>query len=353
MQAEQYTLKIHPWLTDPTAVVVSRTEISDPVCDWEYRRAPRLALAAMKLELSGEKVVIKPNVTIGERYADPNSGITTHSGFVHGMIEYLSENGARRKGIYVLEDPRNSDDNQPRDWQGTGYREVAEVTGAKLRCPSGYNCVKKAVPHPLALTLLNVSRLAVAPDTVLINTPKLKTHNLAVTTLCFKNLMGVVNSVERHYCSQAWREIPEEARGTKERLREGMDPELHELWQMGLARRLVDTARVISPHLNLVDGVVGRDGTGFRRGRNYPLGIAIGGVNMVAVDSVASYLMGFDPRLIPYLRLAAEEGLGENEISRLRVYTVQDGALTPCTDLDELRFSPPFRVISGVTETTD
>ena len=72
---------------------------------------------------------------------------------------------------------------------------------------------------------------------------------------------------------------------------------------------------------------------------------------MVAVDSVASYLMGFDPSRITYLRLAAEEGLGENEIGRLRVYTVQDGALEPCTDLDELRFNPPFQLISGVKET--
>ena len=344
-------MKIHPWLTDPTAVVVSKTEISDPAYDREYKRAPREALAAMRFELSGEKVVIKPNVTIGERYADPNSGITTHPSFIQGMVEYLSENGARRKGLYILEDPRNSDDNQPRDWQGTGYREVAEATGAKLRCPSEYNSVRTVVPRSLALPHLKVSRLAVAPDTVFINTPKLKTHNLAVTTLCCKNLMGAINWVDRHFCAQAWREIPEEVRGSKDRKSEGMDPELHEQWQMGLARRLVDTARVISPHLNLVDGVVGRDGTGFSRGRNYPLGIAIGGVNMVAVDSIASYLMGFDPSRITYLRLAAQEGLGENKISRLRVYTVQDGALKPCADLDELRFNPPFQLISGATET--
>jgi len=77
----------------------------------------------------------------------------------------------------------------------------------KLRCPTTYTCVKRSVPQPQVFSHLNVSRLAVAPDTVLINVPKLKTHNLAITTLCLKNLMGLVNVFDRHYCGQAWREL--------------------------------------------------------------------------------------------------------------------------------------------------
>ena len=138
-------MKLHPWLTDPEAVLVCKAEISNPVRDEDYRRAAQQALSAMQVELHGQKVVIKPNVTIGEKYADPRSGITTHPSFVHGMIENFQKSGARRSGIYVLEDPRNSDDNAPRHWRGTGYREIAEATGAKLRCPSGFSCAKKTV----------------------------------------------------------------------------------------------------------------------------------------------------------------------------------------------------------------
>ncbi len=46
---------------------------------------------------------------------------------------------------------------------------------------------------PLCHAERKVSRLALDPGTVLINVPKLKTHNLGITTLCMKNLMGVVN----------------------------------------------------------------------------------------------------------------------------------------------------------------
>ncbi|MAG13417.1 MAG: hypothetical protein CMN78_02350 [Spirochaetales bacterium] len=343
-------MKIHSLFRDPTAVVVSKTELANPVCGEDYRLASHRVLSAIAFELDGEKLVIKPNVTIGESYADPNSGITTHPGFVHGMIDYFLQHGVRSRGVYLLEDPRNSDDNVPRDWKGTGYGEVAEATGAKLRCPSDYNCVKVEVPQAFAHTRINVSRLAVGPDTVFINVPKLKTHNLAITTLCMKNLMGVVNTVDRHYCRQAWLELPEEMRDTKARGNERMDATLHGLWQKGLARRLVDTAQVATPHFNLIEGVVGRDGTGFRQGRNFRVGLAIGGTNMVAVDSVASYLMGFDPGKLIYLSLAAEAGLGINDLERLRVYTVKNGALDRCTDVDALKIDPPFQVINKVED---
>jgi hypothetical protein len=94
--------------------------------------------------------------------------------------------------------------------------------------------------------------------------------------------------------------------------------------------------------------VVGRGGTGFHRGRNYPLGLAVAGVNMVAVDSVASYLMGFDPGHLIYLRLAAEVGLGTSDLARLRIYIVRDGGIVPCPDLGALRARPPLRVIRGI-----
>ena len=348
MTSDRDKMKLHPLLNDPQAVLICHAAVSAPVRWDDFHRAARDALAAMQVELDGEKVVIKPNVTVGEKYADPDCGIGTHPGFVRGMAGYFREHGARRDGVYVLEDPRDTDDNEPRHWRGTGYDTLAQEGVVKLRCPTVYTCVKKAVPRHQAHPTLNVSRLAVGPNTVLINVPKLKTHNLAITTLCLKNLMGVVNVFDRHYCRQAWQEIPTELRHDDRPRNEWMDERVHELWQEGLARRLNDTAKAVTPHLNIVEGVVGRDGTGFHRGRNYPLGLVIVGVNMVAVDSVASYLMGFDPARLIYLRMAAEAGLGSNDLSSLRVYTVRDGAVVPCPDLAALRADPPLRVIRNI-----
>jgi uncharacterized protein (DUF362 family) len=264
------------------------------------------------------------------------------------VAEYLQGHGVRRGGTYVLEDPRNSNDNEPRHWQRTGFCELAERRGVKLRCTKTYTCVKKAVPNPLAHRVLSVSRLAVSENTVLFNVPKLKTHNLGITTLGMKNLMGVVNVFDRHFCGQAWQEMPEEIRNDKRPREEWMDRAMHERLQEGLARRLADTAQVVQPHLNIVEGVVGREGTGFQRGKNRSLGLVVAGINVVAVDSVASYLMGFDPLELVYLRVAVSVGLGSNDLSELQLYTVQNGDVVPCRDVEALRAYPPFRVLSGI-----
>ena len=125
---------------------------------------------------------------------------------------------------------------------------------------------------------------------------------------------------------------------------------VHELWQERIAWHFCDVAKAAPPHLCVIEGVVGRDGTGFQRGQNYALGIAVAGRNAVAVDSVGSYLMGFDPQKLVYLRVAASIGLGPNDLSQIKIYVVRDGKAVPCHDLAAERAPTPFRVFSPVIE---
>ena len=205
-------MNFHPLLKNPNAVLIFRQPLDGPV-EWEdFRAAAHTVMRLMQIELEARARCIKPNVTSGERFANPDSGVTTHPGFMQGMAEYLQEHGARRGRISVVEDPRDSDDNA----RAIGIAPVTtwrrQRTGMRLLCPTTYTCVKKDVPHPQIFARLNVSRLAVDPHTVLFNVPKLKTHNLAITTLGMKNLMGLVNVFDRHYCIQAWDEMPAEIR---------------------------------------------------------------------------------------------------------------------------------------------
>lgn len=337
-------MTLDPKADNPLAVIVIKIPVPPEPAEQDFKRAAREIMTALGVGFEGERVVFKPNVTIGERFKDPDSGITTHPAFVHGLIEAAQELGAGRTNI--LEDPLNTDNNKRRSWHGTGYREVAAATGAKLRCPKSYTCVKKAVPDSCVHQTLKVSRLATDPHVVLVNVPKLKTHNLAATTLSMKNLMGVVNVADRHYCRQAWEAIPEKERSADRERSDTADRDLHKRWQRGLADRLVDTAKVVKPRLNIVEGVVGRDGTGFRRGRNYPMGLVVAGINQVAVDSVASYLMGFDPGSLIYLQAASKAGLGQTDLGKLTIYTAEEGQLIPCRKIEEWVADPKFELIT-------
>jgi len=341
-------MRLHEALGDPRAVLVYREPVSETPELADFQRAAHHALAAAHLELEGEKAVLKPNVTSGEHMKAPESGITTHYGFVWGMAEYLAAHGARHGGIYVLEDPKNTNDDTPRTWEGTGFPQMAAATGAKLRCPNTSSVVKRVVPRPLVKPVRKVSRLAVDPGAILINVPKLKTHNLGITTLCMKNQMGIDYVFDRHYCAQAMAELNPDEKQTQLPRNQWMDEDFHNRWQEGLARRLIDIAQVVQPRLCVVEGVVGRDGTGFQRGRNFALGLVVIGTNMVAVDSVASYLMGFDPQQVTYLRMASEFGLGCNDLEQLRMYVPEGNDLALCQDLAAWRAQPRFVVLRGI-----
>lgn len=342
-------MRLWPALQDPQSVFVYRRAVPDNPTPGDFEATAQEALAALRLELEGEPVVLKPNVTAGEHFCDPDAGITTHPAFIGGMVRYLRAHGAA-EAIHIIEDPYNQDDEKPATWKGTGYLEMAHAVGATLSAPARETVVRRQVPRPLVHSARLVSSLAVAPGTVYINVPKLKTHNLAITTLCLKNQMGLVYVLERHFCGQAMAEMELHGIDTQRPRQEWMDLTLHERWQEGLARRLADLAQIVTPQLNVVEGVVGRDGTAFHQGTNYALGLVVAGVNMVAVDTVASYLMGFDPQKLIYLRVAAEAGLGVNDLTRLRVYTTEDGALVPCADLERFRAHPPFQVIRNIRE---
>jgi uncharacterized protein (DUF362 family) len=340
-------MKLHPLLDNPLAVAIYRTPVADPVQWADFQRAGREVLAALRVELEGERPVFKPNVTAGQAWSGPDTGVTTHPGFVEGMIDYLLEHGGSRGEMFVVEDPHSVREDSLRTWVNTGYPEVAARTGCKLREPLGFNCTRMQVPNPLIHHWIPVQELFVKPGHVMINVPKMKTHNLGICTLCLKNLQGAIGNRDRSYCSQAWQEMPHGYRYETRPRNDWMTRDIHEMWQQRHSMRLADAAKVIRPALNVVEGIVGRDGTAFNQGNNYPTGLSVAGTSMVSVDTVASYLMGFDPKKLVFLRVAVEAGLGTNDLSRLKVYVARDGELVACTDLAALRTRPPFKVITN------
>jgi uncharacterized protein (DUF362 family) len=47
--------------------------------------------------------------------------------------------------------------------------------------------------------------------------------------------------------------------------------------------------------------------------------IVLAGSDVMAVDTIASYFMGFNPQKLPHLKLAAENGLGEYRMDHIKV----------------------------------
>ena len=92
-------MRLNPLLDDPFTVLLSRAPVGNSPAATDFARGARQVMEALGVELDGERVVIKPNVTAGQMRGGPDTGITTHAGFVGGLVDYLCEHGARpRRG---------------------------------------------------------------------------------------------------------------------------------------------------------------------------------------------------------------------------------------------------------------
>jgi hypothetical protein len=97
-----------------------------------------------------------------------------------------------------------------------------------------------------------------------------------------------------------------------------------EIW----AQRMMDINSVIpAPFVSMVEGVFARGDNGVEL-----LNIVTVGRNSTAVDSVTSWIMGQDPRELPYTRIANERGLGENDIEKIPLYSLSEKGVEKIAD---------------------
>jgi Pyruvate/2-oxoacid:ferredoxin oxidoreductase delta subunit len=130
---------------------------------------------------------------------------------------------------------------------------------------------------------------------VIINLPKLKTHNLTAYTGAIKNMFGVVPGFYKAKFH------------------------VNAIRPRDLAELLVDVFAIARPVLNIMDAVTGMEGNGPAGGHPRKLGAIIVSSDGVALDAVSSYLIGFDPLKIETTAAAAKRGLGQADLAMINV----------------------------------
>ena len=108
--------------------------------------------------------------------------------------------------------------------------------------------------------------------------------------------------------------------------------------------RGLDNAKVISPQLNIIEGIIGLDGEELNRdaiGDDQLVNIVIAGCSPFEVDAVGSYVMGHDPRELWYTRVAKELGHGECDVNKIDVYKIREnGEIVPIKNISEIKRHP-------------
>ena len=115
-------------------------------------------------------------------------------------------------------------------------------------------------------------------------------------------------------------------------------------WAEQWAQRMMDQIEAFPPpYVSMVEGVFGRGAEGIKHSDFIALSRS-----MVALDAVTSYLMGHDPREIPYLRIANERGLGQNDIEKIAIYELSESGLEKIRDYRDLKRTPMGIYINAV-----
>lgn len=223
----------------------------------------------------GERILLKPNLLAGK---PPETAVTTHPEVVRVIIRLVKEAG----GVPIVGDSPGL---------GTALK-VADKCGVASVCrEEGVELIdlKTLVvaenPGGLTFKRLEVAKEALDCDGI-INIPKLKTHAQMFLTLGVKNLFGCVPGKLK----PQWH------------LSAGVE-------SSHFAAMLLDLYSFLKPRLTVMDGIVGMEGNGPGAGDPRKIGLVFASADAVALDTVATIVLGADPHDLPLLKAASIRGL--------------------------------------------
>ena len=334
-------------LAHPDAVYLARSPIDRADAPFAtYRELAYRTLAALEVPLpAAGNILLKPNATV---LYPPEKRVITHPGFVGGLLDALRDQGVSAERMVVADGQSGENPTAGHTWELCGYRAMAEERGVRLaEMNTDEDSRVVEVADGVVYERYPLYR-EVTDCAFFFNVPLAKCHNLGCTTLSIKNLMGIIAKPERHLC--AIQAVDEPCAEELWRLTESGLSLFEDRFYHKLCDLLVALRGLGMPRLSVVDGLVGRDGTAFNEGANYPLGWALAGVNEVHVDAVATYLMGLDPQATPYLQFAHARGLGTIDPEEIEVVDLASGTALNGAALAELRPAEPLMPIARLSQ---
>ncbi len=232
----------------------------------------------------GQRVLLKPNLLAGK---PPEKAVTTHPLLVRAVAEQVQQAGGK---VFLGDSPGIG--NAASVARKCGIMAVVEELGID------FTPFEKSVKiHPRGRTF---QELEIAADLleadVVINLPKLKTHQMMGLTCAVKNMFGAVVGLRK----------------SRLHLQAGSDKALFALMLLELCEQL-------KPALSIVDAVVGMEGDGPGSGTPVPIGALIAGTNPLAVDAVATGLVGLKPEQVWTQKLALETRRSGAELDNVEI----------------------------------
>jgi uncharacterized protein (DUF362 family) len=219
----------------------------------------------------GQRVLLKPNLLAGK---SPDKAVTTHPEIVRQVIILCQKAGGT---VSVGDSPGLGKPEVVA--RKCGIYEVIQSTGASF--------APFAESVPISLEAGTFHHLEVARDALqadlIINLPKLKTHQMMGYTGAVKNLFGLVVGMRK----------------VRLHLQAGTDKAFFALMLLELAERF-------KPALSIMDAVVGMEGNGPGSGDPVQIGALLASSSPLALDTVATNMVDLAEKNVWTQRIAKE-----------------------------------------------
>ncbi|MFX1344921.1 MAG: DUF362 domain-containing protein [Promethearchaeota archaeon] len=267
MKTKVYVIKRKP--TETTQNVVLRTLKLIPLKDI--------------INNSEKKILINPNWVTLDHFTKGN---VTSTNTLEGILIYLIQESKINPKKIIVADGGSFGTSEEFFELNDIYR--LKDYGIKIMNLNDDEIINEIeIRNPLSLKSVSIAKTALDASCI-ISVPSLKTHNMAITTLSMKNMMGTI--------------YPKSV----------MHSNLH--------KKIADLVSVLRSRMKfqIIDGIIGSNGWELG-GKPIQMDLIVAGEDPVAVDRVSSEIIGFGLNKVRYLKFGMEKNLGTANLDDIEI----------------------------------
>ncbi len=291
--------------TTPAAAAVPPARVSLTTGDSRADNTFR-ALKAFEKEIAqaigNKRVILKPNNVIINKPL-----CASHADQLEGALDFLKSIG--KTDVAIAE---SSASGATLDgFANYDYNKFVGKYGVKLveLDKEGFEtlyCMDQTTLRPVPV---RISKMMLDPNNFIISAAKFKTHDLIVATLSLKNI--VLGAPIKDPGAGLGRGAANGGKSDK--------PLVHGGGPRGINYNICALAPRLHPHLALIDGFEGMEGTGPVNGTAISHKVCVVGLDWLAADTVAAELMGLGIAKVGYLTYCAQAGMGQADLNKIEI----------------------------------
>jgi uncharacterized protein (DUF362 family)/Pyruvate/2-oxoacid:ferredoxin oxidoreductase delta subunit len=238
----------------------------------------------------GQKIVLKVNLL---REARPEEAVSTHPSVVAAVGRLARETGA---AAVIADSPgggyRYTRKTLDKIYHTNRMHQAANQAGISVN----WDTSSRPVSHAEGVLIKHFDIITpVYEADAVFNLCKMKTHLFTVMTGAIKNIFGVIPGLSKT----------------------GYHAKLHDMQRF--CGMLLDLSQYVSPRLTIMDAVLAMEGDGPGTGDPRSVGLLIGSENPLALDVVATEIMGLKRAENPVIMEAERRTLKPNRLEDIEV----------------------------------